>query len=42
MIEPRISRDVDFVRLAIQELVEFGDKLIQLSEDEEGAILWTS
>ena len=41
MIKPRIARDVDSVRLAIQELVEFGDKLIQLSEDEERAILGT-
>ncbi len=41
MIEPRIPGDVDFVRLAIQELVEFGDKLVQLSEDEERAILGT-
>lgn len=36
-----MPRDVDFVCLAIQELVEFGDKLIQLSKDEERAILGT-
>jgi len=34
-----MSRDVDSVRLAIQELVEFGDKLIQLPKDEKRAIL---
>ena len=39
MIELRVPRDVDFVCLAIQELVELGDKLIQLSKDEERAIL---
>jgi hypothetical protein len=32
-------RYVDSVRLAIQELVEFGDKLVQLPKDEERAIL---
>ena len=41
MTEPRSPSDFDFIRLAIQELVEFGDKLIQLSEDEERAILRT-
>jgi len=34
-----MSRDVDSVCLAIQELVEFRDQLIQLSKDEEGTIL---
>ena len=36
-----MPRNVDSVRLAIQELVELGDKLIQLSKDEERAILRT-
>ena len=39
MVEPGISRDVDIVCLTIQELVEFGNKLIQLSEGEERTIL---
>ena len=34
-----MSRDVDSFRLAIQELVEFRDQLIQLSKGEEGTIL---
>ena len=39
MAEFWMTRDVYSVCLAIQELVEFGDKLIQLSKDEERAIL---
>ena len=34
-----MSRDVDVVRLTIQEPVEFGDKLLQVSEGEERTIL---
>ena len=39
MVEIGMSRDIDSVCLAIQELVEFRDQLIQLSKDEEGTIL---
>ena len=39
MAELGTSRDVDIVCLTLQELVEFGHKLIQLSESEERTIL---
>ena len=34
-----MSRDVDSVCLTIQELVEFGDELVELSKGEDGTIL---